>query len=212
MIVIFSYNRPDMLARLIDECPERPVVIDDGSDFDSLLFAKKCDFHRLEHKGREGFWENWDYALKICEASNDEYFTFLPDDFSSVQFDVLETFKQEKPFAYNLLNDGRTQCFIACKPVETEFHGIPSIQVAFTDCGYHCNRKALEILNFTMPPVDQIRFDDPNASSQVGMYQSTQFFINFVPMYIPKKSLVKHGDHPSMMHPELRKKVPLVNQ
>jgi hypothetical protein len=63
-----------------------------------------------------------------------------------------------------------------------------------------------------MPPVDQVRFDDPEASSQVGMYQSTQFFINFVPMFIPKKSLVKHGDHPSMMHPELRKKIPLINQ
>jgi len=212
MIIIFSYNRPDMLARLIDECPEKPVVIDDGSDFDSLLFAKKCDFYRLNHKGKQGFWANWDYALKICQASDDEYFTFLADDFHSVQWDVLGTFKREEPFAYNLLNDGRTQCFIACKPIETEFFGVPSIQVSFTDCGYHCNRSALEVLEFTMPPVDPMRFDNPELSSGVGLYQSTQFFINHVAMFIPKKSLVKHGNHPSMMHPELRKKVPLIDQ
>ena len=212
MIVIFSYNRPEMLKRLIEECPEKPIVIDDGSDFDAMPFVGMCEFHRLNHKGRKGFWANWHYALQRCKASDDEYFTFLADDFHSVQWDVLSRFKQERPFAYNLLNDGRTQCFIACKPVEKEFHGIPSIQVSFTDCGYHCNRSTLEVLKFTMPPPDPVRFDNPEMSSGVGMYQSTQFFINLVPMYIPKKSLVKHGNHPSMMHPELRKKVPLIDQ
>jgi len=212
VIIIFSYNRPEMLSRLIDECPERPIVIDDGSDFDAMPFVNRCDFYRLNHKGREGFWANWDYALKICQASDDDYFTFLADDFHSVQWGVISKFKREEPFAYNLLNDGRTECFIACKPKEKVFFGIPSIQVAFVDCGYHCNRSALEVLKFTMPPVDPVRFDNPEMSSGVGMYQSTQFFINFVPMFIPKKSLVKHGNHPSMMHPELRKKRPLINQ
>ena len=212
MIIIFSYNRPEMLSRLIEECPERPIVIDDGSDFDAMPFVNRCDFYRLNHKGREGFWANWDYALKICQASDDDYFTFLADDFHSVQWDVLKIFKREEPFAYNLLNDGRTECFIASKPVDKEFHGIPSIQVAFVDCGYHCNRSALEVLKFTMPPVDPVRFENPDMSSGVGAYQSTQFFINLVPMFIPKKSLVKHGDHPSMMHPELRKKNPLISQ
>ena len=212
MIVIFSYNRPEMLKRLIEECPEKPIVIDDGSDFDAMPFVGMCEFHRLNHKGREGFWANWHYALQRCKDSDDEYFTFLADDFHSVDWETLARFKREKPFAYNLLNDGRTQCFIACKPVDKDFFGIPSIQVGFTDCGYHCNRSALEVLDFSMPPVDPVRFENPEMSSGVGAYQSTQFFINGVAMFIPKKSLVKHGDHPSMMHPELRKKTPLISQ
>lgn len=201
-----------MLSRIIDECPERPIVIDDGSTFDSLLFAKKAEFYRLNHKGKTGFWANWDYALKICQASDDDYFTFLADDFHDVRWDILDTFKLDKPFAYNLLNDGRKVQFIKYDGYDTDFMGYPSRRVGFVDCGYHCNRKALEILNFTMPPVDQKRFDYPEMSSGVGLYQSTQFFTNLVPMFIPQKSLVKHGSHPSMMHPELRKKQPLIDQ
>jgi len=201
-----------MLKRLIEECPEKPIVIDDGSDFDAMPFVGSCEFHRLTHKGREGFWVNWHYALQRCKASDDEYFTFLADDFHSVQWGVIDKFKREKPFAYNLLNDGRTECFIACKPVDKVFFGIPSIQVGFVDCGYHCNRSALEVLDFTMPPPDPVRFENPEMSSGVGAYQSTQFFIKGVAMYIPKKSLVKHGNHLSMMHPELRVKTPLIDQ
>ena len=212
MIVIFSYNRPEMLNKVIDQCPERPVVIDDGSDFDPLTFAKKSDFYRLNHKGRRGFWANWDYALKICQASDDNYFTFLADDFLNVQWDVLETFKRDKPFAYNLLNDGRTAQFIRFNAQPATFMGRPSLRVGFVDCGYHCNRSALDVLEYKMPPPDPDRFDNPDASSGVGLYQSTQFFINMVPMYVPKVSIVDHGNHESKMHPELRRKQPLTNQ
>ena len=211
MIIIFSYNRPEMLSRLIDECPIKPVVIDDGSDFDLTPFLKKCDFYRLNHGGKEGFWYNWHYALQICKDSEDDYFTFLADDFYGVDWDVLELFKRDRPFAYNLLNDGRTECFIAMKPIERKFMGVDSIQVGFVDCGYHCNRSALEVLNFENPPVDQRRFGHPQISSGVGSYQSLEFISHGVPMFIPKKSIVKHGNHASMMHPELRIKNPLIN-
>lgn len=212
MIVIFSYNRPEMLKRLIEECPERPIVIDDGSDFDPMDFVPISDFYRLNHKGREGFWANWDYAMKICKHSKDDYFTFLADDFYSVKWDLLETIKQDEPFAFNLLNDGRKNCFTQFKYKDTMFHSIPSWEVGFVDCGYHCNRAALEVLDFTMPPVDPSRWIRPYASSGVGSYQSVRFLTRRVPMYIPKKSFVKHGNHESKMHPELRKKDPLIDQ
>lgn len=212
MIIIFSYDRPGMLKRLIAECPEKPVVIDDGSSYDPTEFLKISDYYRLNHKGKEGFWFNWDYALKICRESDDEYFTFLADDFHCVKWDLLGTFKQEEPFAFNLLNDGRKNCFTTFPTKDTKFHNIPVWEVGFVDCGYHCNRAALEILQFKMPPVDPIRWDRSNSSSGVGSYQSVKFMTKRVPMYIPHKSFVKHGNHESKMHPELRKKDPLIDQ
>ena len=100
-----------MLTRLVKECPERPVVIDDGSSYDPIEYVGICDYHRLKHKGKQGFWSNWNYALEICKHSNDEYFTFLADDFHGVKWDLLNTFKQKEPFAFTLLNDGRKNCF-----------------------------------------------------------------------------------------------------
>ena len=212
MILIFSYNRPDMLSRIINQCPERPVVIDDGSSFKPDFFLKKCKFHRLRHGGKSGFWYNWHYALQICKQSKDEYFTFLADDFYNVKWDLLNKIKQEDSFAVNLLNDGRKNCFVVYPTKEVEFHGLPMLKVGFVDCGYYCNRSALEVLQFTMPPVDQKRFQRKYASSGVGSYQSLRFQVKRVPMYVPFKSFVKHGNHESKMHPQLRKKDPLIDQ
>ena len=104
-----------MLAKVIEQCPEKPIVIDDGSGFDPLLFAKKCEFHRLRHKGKEQYFLNWQYAFKICAESNEDFFLFLPDDFLNVDYKTIDHLytNLKGKYAYNLLNDGRPQCVIS---------------------------------------------------------------------------------------------------
>ena len=213
MILIFSYNRPDMLKKVIEQCPEKPYVIDDGSDFDAMQFVARSYFHRLRHKGKEQYYLNWQYAFEICKQSDDDFFLFLPDDFLQIDFDTIHKLHSQikGKYAYNLLNDGRPQCWTYVKHKEVNVEGFDSVQVSYCDGGYFTNRQTLEAINFEQDFITCRRFDRSNISSGVGESQSRKFWKLGIPMYIPKKSLCYHGEHESMMHPELRKKQPLIS-
>lgn len=202
-----------MLAKVIEQCPEKPHVIDDGSNFDSLLFAKKCHFHRLEHKGRKEYYLNWKYALEICKQSDDDFFLFLPDDFLDIDYKTIDHIytNLKGKYAYNLLNDGRPQCWTQVQKQEVELAGVESYQVSYCDGGYFTNRTTLEAINFEQDFISMIRFDMPDISSGVGESQSRKYWKKGIPMYCPKKSLCYHGEHDSVMHPELRKIQPLIS-
>lgn len=203
-----------MLAKVIEQCPEKPVVIDDGSDFDPLLFAKKCEFHRLRHKGKEQYFLNWQYAFEICKQSDDDFFLFIPDDFSDIDYVRIDAIFNimDGLFAYNLLNDGRPSCWTPIKKKETTVAGVESYQVSYCDGGYFTNRETLEAIQFEQEFISFRRFDRENISSGVGETQSRKFWKAGIPMYCPKKSLCYHGEHESKMHTELRKIQPLISQ
>lgn len=190
---------------------ERIVVIDDGSTYESKHFWNRCEYHRLTHKGKQFFWLNWDYAFDICKQSNDEFFMFLPDDFSDIDSNRINDIynMSDGLFAYNLLNDGRPPCWTPIKHKAVDVAGVPSIRSSFVDCGYFTNRATLEAINFQQDYIHPDRFIREDISSGVGKTQSEKFYKLGIPMYIPKKSLCYHGEHDSMMHYELRKLEPL---
>jgi len=53
---------------------------------------------------------------------------------------------------------------------------------------------------------------NPNLSSGIGRSLTFDFKNGNVPMYIPVDSLAIHGDHESQMHPEERKRNPLISR
>jgi len=203
-----------MLEKVIEQCPEKPYVIDDGSDFDCMPFVGKCFFHRLRHKGREQYYLNWQYAFEICKQSDDDFFLFLPDDFLNVEHVKIKHIHSNVhgKYTYNLLNDGRPPCWTPVKHHKADIAGVPSIRVSYTDCGYFTNRKTLEAIDYKQDFISMFRFRRPGASSGVGLTQSRRYYKKFIPMYIPQKSLCYHGEHESKMHPELRKIQPLISQ
>ena len=213
MTIIFSYNRPELLKKVIGQCPEKPIVIDDGSNFDPMPFLGMCEFHRLEHKGKEQYFFNWQYAFEICKQSDDDFFLFLPDDFLSVDHKTIEHLytNVKGKYAYNLLNDGRPKIWTYIEHKEVKVEGVDSIQVSYCDGGYFTNRQTLEAINFEQDFITSSRFGRSKISSGVGESQSRKFWKLGIPMYIPKKSLCYHGEHESMMHPELRKEQPLIS-
>ena len=79
-----------MLKRVIADCPIKPYVIDDGSDFDCIPFVGDSYFHRLKHKGKNQYYLNWQYAFDICKQSNEDFFLFIPDDFLNINYSVIE--------------------------------------------------------------------------------------------------------------------------
>jgi hypothetical protein len=208
MIFIFSYNREEMLRQVLTDIKgEAFLVLDDGSDFQTENMVK------FPHEGKAGFWKKWAFAFKTAEATNDEFFIFMPDDFTDLQMgDILMLHEQHKhePYVYNIINDGRDSSWMPFKAIQTNEH---TIQVGFTDCGFFCNREALKMLNFRINPIDPNRFKlKKNISSGVGQQLTNRFTRHGVKMFKPVRSLAYHGDHPSQMHEDERKINPLISR
>ena len=213
MIVIFSYNRPDMLLRLLRECPsgESVVVLDDGSTYDPTEHQRYCRYIRTQHWGKTGFWQKWQYAFDLCRLSDDEYFTFLADDMREINWDRIARIS-DKLYAQNLMFErGRYRDWTGLVAQDTTFNDEPYYTVGYVDCSYATNRKTLEHIEWTQ---DEVTWEWFRAgkyiSSGVGHNQSWKYVHKFVEMFMPKTTIAKHGNHESQMHPEHRKKIPLI--
>ena len=210
MKIIFTYNRPQMLHRILDEIGHS-VVIDDGSDYKALPFLDKCDYYRFSHKGKEGFWLQWQYAFDIARESNEDWFFFAPDDISNVNMAEIKRLTQNitTPFAFNYMNIGSGRGWTPLGEYKADW--FDGYRIGYVDCAFVTNRKTLELLHWQMLPVKQKRFLNPNISSGVGHQLSKRLFDLNVPMWMPSKSLAYHGDHESKMHPLERKLNPLIS-
>ena len=209
MKIIFSYNRPKKLHSLLDEIGHS-VVIDDGSDYKALPFLDKCDYYRFDHKGKEGFWLQWQYAFDIAKESGEDWFFFAQDDISNVNMAEIKRLTQiEEPFAFNYMNIGKERGWTPLGEHKADW--FDGYRMGYVDCAFVTNRKTLELLHWQILPVPFERFLIPNISSGVGQQLSHRFAKLNVPMWMPRKSLAYHGDHESKMHFEERKLNPLVS-
>jgi len=192
MIFITSYDRPKMLLRLLKELQgEKVVVIDDGSSYDPDEHLEYCEYYRVSHKGKSGFWVNWNFMLELAKESNDNEFIFLPDDI--YDFDIQRLRKDYTEGALNVLDVGADRGWAP---------------KGYVDCGFICDRKVLEALQWRLEPVHINRFDNPNISSGVGQQMSFRLWMKGIPMYL-NGNYAKHGTHESKMHKEERLKNPL---
>lgn len=225
MITIFTYNRLEMLTRTLTECVFRPggiQIIDDESEYDFSHLQEMFDecgvtAYRMRHCGKEGFYKLWDFALHNCEESGDQRFLFLPDDYSNIDFERIDGIHNHfvmtggfhSPYVCMIVNDGRGQNWTALpeRPYNDEL-----TRIDWIDCGFFCNREALDRIGFNVFPVDPKRFKRPGVSSGVGEQLTVRFNKAGVPIYRPIKSLADHGDHESVMHTEERIKNPLISK
>lgn len=223
MITIFTYNRLDMLMSTVIECAGKDdiQVIDDQSDYDFSNISGLPDHgamvYRMRHCGKENFYKLWDFALHNCEESGDQRFLFLPDDYSNIDFDRIDNIHNHfvmtggfnSPYVCMIVNDGRGQNWTRLpeRPYNDEL-----TRIDWIDCGFFCNREALERIGFNVFPVDKKRFKRPGVSSGVGEQLTVRFNKAGVPIYRPIKSLAEHGEHESVMHTEERVKNPLTSK
>lgn len=213
-ITIFSYERENMLKALVEEIKAFSSVnisykiIDDGSSF-----VLPNNFYQFEHGGKQKFWRMWDYALRSLKNDRSDIFLFLPSDVSNVDFkQIIARHRQfsRNAYAYNVINDGRVNCWNTVKPTMIDQH---TTSIGFTDCGFFCNRLALKKIGYYVNEVNPQRFEHNSAiSSGVGQQITFRMRKAHVAMYMPVKSLVYHGNHPSVMHPNERLKTPLISQ
>lgn len=193
MILITSYDRPDMLLRLLKELEgEKVVVVDDGSKYNPIEHLNYCDYYRASHKGRPGFWVNWNLMLEIAKESDEDEFIFLQDDLHSVELDRLR--EDYTDGCLNVLEVGADRGWTP---------------VGYVDCMFMCNREVLEALEWKLEPIPIHRFNNPSISSGVGAQLSYRLWLKGIPMIL-NGNYAKHGDHESKMNKEERKRNPLV--
>ena len=210
MIFIFNYEREEMLNQILNQLrSEKPVVLDDGSsyfiDYDNVI--------RFAHGGKQEFWRKWFVAFELAKGSEDDFFMFMPNDFLDLDLTKIKKIHKklkDNPYVYNIINDGRDTCWNSQPPRPFDQS---ADQVFFTDCGFFCNRKALDAIGWKITPIDGRRFvKRSDISSGVGQQLTSEFNRHRVKMFRPRKSLAKHGDHPSVMHPELRQTIKLISK
>jgi len=186
-VVIFtSPERGDMLANVVAEF----------SGYDIAIIGDKETF------GIDKFWKRWEQARQICLNSPHDNYLIVSDDGSKHDIEAI-------PFVCAVISDDRASCW-GSKADFTHDMSIAGItdyivkHIDFFDCGGLTNRATLEL--FEVEPTKKSK----RASSGVGMQITHKLRKLGVPMYKTTPSLSYHGDHPSVMHPELRKRQPLI--
>jgi hypothetical protein len=208
-IIIFTYNRPEMLRRLVAECVGygEIFVIDDGSEYDYSDLEKDCTYIREPHGAKRWFYQKWISAFQLAQKSHNEDVLFLQDDVEQIDFSRLYTGKSIH--VQHLLRMKRTKEWTGIEAKATKWNGEDYLKVGFVDCIYKTNKATLTKIGWYQPSVPAYWFSSDKISSGVGFTQSKLFTDRGVPIYLPEKTIAKHGNHDSVMHPELRKTQPL---
>lgn len=223
-IYITSYNRAEMLNKLVNQIVGQ---VENKYDFEILVFDDKSDqfpiistnFVNLItnsiHRGKQGYWKTWNEMFTIAHLRQDKYTFFLPDDielcdnFFEIAIEKFEYIKsKDKQFACLsvLTDDQRKLAPHACWTGKHSKIQNCEILSHFNDCCFICDHVFFEYLDYKIDEIPLTRWNrDPNLSSGVGRQISLRLMNKEANMYHCFNSLVKHGDHDSVMNPDERK-------
>ncbi len=195
---ITSYNRPRLLMRLLKELSGKVIVLDDGSDYDPTPHQEHCEYYRMKHHGKEGFWKLWLHMLAMAEDTEADEFLFLQDDVYNVDLEGLQNVETPELYALNVMDVGPDRGWGPA---------------GYVDCIFKTNRTTLDAIGWGFEEVDKYRWMyRPDLSSGVGQKLSEAFYRNNIPMILPKRNYASHGDADSKMHPKEREVNPLIAQ
>jgi len=211
-IVITTYNRPEMCLNLVNSLCDYDVTVynDGGDDVNTDLY----DVHQVyfPHSGKRFYWWMWNRIFQDLKDS--DYVLFLPDDVTlhpdgesiSRLVNLFRAIDDPNKVCLNPLVDKRGHVcqWNTFDPVRT----VDVWQTQWFDCCGLVNRAFFETLSYNVAPVPQEHFLN-NQSSGVGSQISKRLHAAGRTMYQVHESLLQHGEHASVMHPEFRQENPL---
>lgn len=195
---------------------EAVTVFDDGSK--PRLKAPGCRLIRSsKNNGKKGYW-SWVNAL-IRQARHDGgTVVILPDDARFVDgglssakalFEGLEKELPGEAICLNLLRDQRDQSWTGYR---SRHYNADLLSAGWVDGAFVCNQKFLGMFHL-IPSQPPSRWRaNPLAGSGVWEFVSRNNFKWGAKFFQVKKSLLIHGDHPSLMNPEARERQPIINK
>jgi glycosyltransferase involved in cell wall biosynthesis len=216
-IVITTYEREDMLKQLLEdifkytEYKMYVVVFDDGSKrtYDLSKYDVKY-IKYVKNNGLKNLWRVINDAFKFIGKIDAKYYFYLQDDlrlkenFFEESIRIFEKIDDDKKICLELRTDQRTTRpnWTAIEPKIIDEY----IHTQWVELDFICKYNFFEALNFKINPIPMSRWDkNPHISSGVGQQISVRLSEKGLNMYHVINTLTTHGDHESVLLPELRK-------
>lgn len=239
IIVITTYNRPGHLIQLLRDIvankEKHPLCIrvyDDGSteNYNSCIefLTNRNDFLTFWHNspvnhGKRDYWQLMNMImgdLANLQLEQDDFIIQLPDDvrlfpgFFTKAVGAYRSIPDKKKACLNLLFDINRKgkpCWTGMNPTLHTFGDYSIYHTAWMDMCYICTPAMFERLDYKVMDPGNAWFTNPDHSSGMGKQISGRLHKMNLGLYQVASSYVMHGSHPSVMHPETRKKHPLVS-
>ncbi len=224
-VIIPTYERPELLQDLLSDLEREAQsgihldvrVYNDASDKDYsgvkeilerngwLMHLAAYNHAKAEH------WRWIDRAFRDLEAKPPhKRILFVHDDyrlcyrFFSRVIDVWNSIKDPQKLALTVAVDERRlhkRCWTGVEPVR-----VGEIwKTQWVDSAFICEQRFFEALSYRVPPVKAARWkENPNLSSGVGRNISVHLVGAGFNLYRVSKSLARHVEGPSMLHPNLK--------
>jgi len=194
---------------VIFKSPQRNIdkLLSELNGYDVHIIDDEASF------GKDKFWLRWQQAIDYCLNSEHDNYLMLHDDISSLDLKMVNEvhrINKGKIFTCSIFNDNRKSCWNS-KPKRYNDKKVGTYilrDLDFFDCAGLSNRETLKKIK--LRPVSE-SWLETRTSSGVGYQLTTQLRRIGAKMYTTEPALCYHGDHESVMHPELRKKEPLIS-
>lgn len=235
-ILITTFNRPELLLALLKNIKSESkdynvslLIINDHSseDYSKVIsylkrhFSNKFEFYETEfNSGKICYWQIINFAYSLMTECRFDYFIQLPDDVTLVKgffhksISYFEAISDKNKTCLNILNDysrNGKSFWTSFKTIDVEFSGYKLFRTGWIDLCFISTRKYFKALEYSILPVHPAWSGHKEKSSGVGLQLSRRLISQNYSIYQVKNSLVIHNDHPSVMHPELRKTQPLLS-
>ena len=231
-VVVTAYNRPDGLARVLDDLEReglggsRVHIYDDASPHPDTALEQRvadlgCTLHRAErHHGKHGWWRWWNTILASLKnvTAEDELVLVLQDDvrlcreFTSRALELFLGIDDPQRTTLHLHVSAEragpgTQCWT---PVRAAPFG-NVLRTGWVDMGaFLAHRRLFEALQWRLDPVPSSRWARQDVlGSGVGEQISRRAHAAGLGMYQVRRSLVVHDHTPSQMNPTARFRWPM---
>jgi len=234
IVFITTYERPEMLLNLLKQIKKQSsnfdIKIYINNDCSQANYTKVTsylkryfdDFHYIldnEHRGKLNYWHIINRFYQFAKQDKFDYFIQVPDDIQ-----LVDDFFNRATAKYDAINDSDKAClnilndygrngmavWVPVKPEVLSFKNFTYIRNGWMDMAYICTKHYFDILEYTINKVSPNWSGKPGRSSGVGMQISQRLYKSGASIYQVAHSLIIHGAHESVMHPEERKLHPLI--
>jgi FkbM family methyltransferase len=230
VVVITTYNRPESLARLIDDIERQPPpgrvdvrVYDDASTLDYGAIRARLREHgwsytraELNH-GRRGWWRWWNAILTdLARAPAERYVVLqddvrLCDDFFDRALSLWDGIADPaKVSLYLHLDERRAELGSTCWTTTRARQAGAVVLCGWVDCAaFVCGRRMWDALGWRLEPIPRRWYDQPERGSGVPWQISRRLHRQRLGMYRVGASLTVHDDSASQMNAPARLRVPM---
>ena len=230
-VAVTTYDRPDALARLLDDVEREGSdldldvrVYDDGSPdgYDAIerrLRARGWTYVRAARRhGKEDWWTWWNTILADLRSTDAPTLVVLQDDlrlcdgFFARSLDLWSGIRDARKGSLFLHLDETGATMRRARWTTARPHRVGSVvNCGWVDCtAFVCERATLDALRWRLDPISPRRWQGNRLlGSGVGAQLSVRLHRARLSMYRVDESLAVHVEGPSRMNPEARLRLPM---